>query len=46
MCVNTEWGGFGDDGVMDFARTKYDKELDKNSINVGKQLYLNFKKNF
>lgn len=38
MCVNTEWGGFGDDGAMDFIRTKYDKQLDENSINVGKQL--------
>ena len=38
MCVNTEWGAFGDDGVMDFVRTKYDQQLDKNSINVGRQL--------
>jgi hexokinase len=38
MCVNTEWGGFGDDGAMDFARTKYDKVQDENSINVGQQL--------
>ena len=39
MCVNTEWGGFGDDGALDFMRTKYDKTLDQNTINVGKQLY-------
>ncbi|KAI1718064.1 hexokinase domain-containing protein [Ditylenchus destructor] len=38
MCINTEWGGFGDDGGMDFARTKYDRILDENSINPGKQL--------
>ncbi|CAD5206688.1 unnamed protein product [Bursaphelenchus okinawaensis] len=39
MCVNTEWGGFGDDGKMDFIRTKYDKCLDDKTINPGKQLY-------
>lgn len=39
MCVNTEWGGFGDDGKLDFMRTKYDKTLDENTINAGKQLY-------
>ncbi|KAI6207697.1 hypothetical protein M3Y96_00036400 [Aphelenchoides besseyi] len=39
MCVNTEWGGFGDDGVLDFMRTKYDRALDEKTINVGKQLY-------
>lgn len=38
MCVNTEWGGFGDDGAMDFIRTKYDYTQDENSINGGKQL--------
>lgn len=38
MCVNTEWGGFGDDGATDFARTKYDRILDENTINPGKQL--------
>lgn len=39
MCVNTEWGGFGDDGALDFMRTQYDKSLDAKTINVGKQLY-------
>ncbi|KAH7728436.1 hexokinase [Aphelenchoides avenae] len=39
MCINTEWGGFGDDGATDFARTKYDRILDENTINPGKQLY-------
>lgn len=38
MCINTEWGGFGDDGSMDFVLTKYDHFLDENSINPGKQL--------
>ncbi|KAI6241193.1 hypothetical protein M3Y99_00342600 [Aphelenchoides fujianensis] len=39
MCVNTEWGGFGDDGVLEFMRTKYDHSLDAKTINPGKQLY-------
>lgn len=38
MCINTEWGGFGDDGVMDFVRTPYDKLLDQTTINAGKHL--------
>jgi hexokinase len=39
MCVNTEWGGFGDDGKLDEFRTKYDKIVDDNSINKGQQLF-------
>uniref|UniRef100_A0AC35UA23 Phosphotransferase n=1 Tax=Rhabditophanes sp. KR3021 TaxID=114890 RepID=A0AC35UA23_9BILA len=39
MCVNTEWGGFGDDGSMDFIRTVFDETVDKGSINQGKQLF-------
>ncbi|KAI6237660.1 hypothetical protein M3Y95_00288800 [Aphelenchoides besseyi] len=39
MIVNTEWGAFGDDGALDFVRTKYDKWLDKTTINPGRQLF-------
>lgn len=39
MCVNTEWGAMGDDGSLDFIRTKYDCQLDKNSINPSAQMY-------
>ncbi|KAK0425979.1 hypothetical protein QR680_009484 [Steinernema hermaphroditum] len=39
MIVNTEWGGFGDDGAMDFIRTKFDEGVDACTINPGKQLY-------
>ncbi|KAI6185453.1 Phosphotransferase [Aphelenchoides besseyi] len=39
MIVNTEWGAFGDDGALDFVRTKYDKLLDKATINPGRQLF-------
>ncbi|XP_074780312.1 hexokinase HKDC1-like isoform X6 [Athene noctua] len=37
MCINTEWGGFGDNGCIDNIRTKYDKEVDEGSLNPGKQ---------
>lgn len=38
VIVNTEWGAFGDNGVLDFIRTQDDQEVDQNSLNVGKQL--------
>lgn len=38
MLINTEWGAFGDDGVTDFIRTDYDREIDEFSVNRGKQL--------
>nr|XP_036858397.1 hexokinase HKDC1 isoform X1 [Manis javanica] len=37
MCINTEWGGFGDNGCIDDIRTQYDKEVDEGSLNPGKQ---------
>ncbi|XP_042552326.1 hexokinase HKDC1 [Dipodomys spectabilis] len=39
MCINTEWGGFGDNGCIDHIRTQYDKEVDEGSLNPGKQRY-------
>ncbi|XP_038559115.1 hexokinase-2-like [Micropterus salmoides] len=39
MCVNTEWGAFGDDGALDDLRTDIDKEIDAGSLNPGKQLF-------
>ncbi|XP_042313433.1 hexokinase HKDC1 isoform X1 [Sceloporus undulatus] len=39
MCINTEWGGFGDNGCIDELRTIYDKEVDEGSLNPGKQRY-------
>ncbi|KAF5273061.1 hypothetical protein FQR65_LT04803 [Abscondita terminalis] len=39
VLVNTEWGAFGDDGALDFVRSEYDREVDRNSINPGKQLH-------
>nr|XP_019587267.1 PREDICTED: putative hexokinase HKDC1 [Rhinolophus sinicus] len=39
MCINTEWGGFGDNGCIDDIQTQYDKEVDEGSLNPGKQRY-------
>lgn len=38
MCVNMEWGAFGDDGALDDIRTEFDREIDAGSLNPGKQL--------
>ncbi|XP_035522916.1 hexokinase-2-like [Morone saxatilis] len=35
MCINTEWGGFGDDGSLQDILTEFDKVVDKMSINPG-----------
>lgn len=37
MCVNMEWGAFGDNGCLDDIRTTYDQAVDENSLNEGKQ---------
>ncbi|KAH8294215.1 hypothetical protein KR054_009529 [Drosophila jambulina] len=39
MIINTEWGAFGDNGVLEFVRTSYDREIDKETPNPGKQTY-------
>lgn len=39
MCINMEWGAFGDDGALDDVRNEYDREVDLKSLNRGKQLY-------
>lgn len=35
MCINTEWGGFGDDGCLKDILTEFDVVVDKTSINPG-----------
>ena len=37
MCVNMEWGAFGDNGCLDDMRTEYDRAVDDLSLNPGKQ---------
>ncbi|KAM9408302.1 hexokinase HKDC1-like [Pholidichthys leucotaenia] len=39
MCVNTEWGGFGDDGALDDFLTEFDRNVDAASSNPGKQIF-------
>eukprot|EP00092_Neocalanus_flemingeri_P034173 GFUD01037166.1.p1 GENE.GFUD01037166.1~~GFUD01037166.1.p1 ORF type:complete len:544 (+),score=125.53 GFUD01037166.1:103-1734(+) len=39
VVVNTEWGAFGDNGELDFVRTKWDEEVDAMSLNPGKQTF-------
>merc|ERR1712183_671256 len=39
MCINMEWGAFGDDGVLDDFRNEYDRHVDNASINAGRQLF-------
>lgn len=40
VIVNTEWGAFGDNGVLDFVRTDWDDEVNTYSLNKGRQLYV------
>lgn len=39
MCINTEWGGFGDDGSLEDILTEFDKVVDKTSINPGVHIF-------
>jgi len=39
MIINTEWGAFGNNGELDFIFTRWDAEVDKGSINPGKQIF-------
>ncbi|XP_054892320.1 hexokinase HKDC1 isoform X2 [Poeciliopsis prolifica] len=39
MCVNTEWGGLGDDRCLEDIITPYDAEVDIHSVNPGKQRF-------
>ena len=39
MVINTEWGAFGDNGELNFIKTKWDECVDELSVNPGKQIY-------
>lgn len=39
VVINTEWGAFGDNGCLEHVRTDHDRNVDKESINPGRQLY-------
>ena len=38
VIINTEWGAFGNTGSLEIIRTSYDHELDRHSLNQGKQV--------
>lgn len=40
MCVNMEWGAFGDSGCLDDIRTEFDVAVDELSLNPGKQRWV------
>ena len=35
VVIDIEWGAFGDNGVLDFIKTEFDREVDRNSLLVG-----------
>lgn len=35
MCINTEWGGFGDNGSLSDIQTEFDITVDEASVNPG-----------
>ncbi|KAM4749480.1 hexokinase-3 isoform 1-T2 [Rhinophrynus dorsalis] len=39
MCVNMEWGAFGDNGCLEDITTSFDQDVDEFSINPGKQRF-------
>ncbi|NXE91908.1 HXK3 protein, partial [Menura novaehollandiae] len=39
MCINMEWGAFGDNGCLDHIFTHFDRIVDANTINPGKQRF-------
>nr|XP_020646499.1 hexokinase-3 [Pogona vitticeps] len=39
MCINMEWGAFGDDGCLESYMTPFDVKVDAESINAGQQRY-------
>ena len=32
VIIDVEWGAFGDNGVLDFIKTEFDRENDANSL--------------
>ncbi|XP_066053175.1 hexokinase-3 isoform X2 [Chamaea fasciata] len=39
MCINMEWGAFGDNGCLDHLFTHFDHVVDESTINPGKQRF-------
>jgi len=32
VIIDIEWGAFGDNGILDFIKTDYDRKVDDNSL--------------
>ncbi|XP_050817720.1 hexokinase-3 isoform X2 [Gopherus flavomarginatus] len=39
MCINMEWGAFGDNGCLDTFFTPFDRQVDEASLNPGRQRF-------
>ncbi|NXD30637.1 HXK2 protein, partial [Spelaeornis formosus] len=39
MCINMEWGAFGDNGCLDHIFTHFDNVVDASTVNPGKQRF-------
>ncbi|XP_053893321.1 hexokinase-3 isoform X2 [Malaclemys terrapin pileata] len=39
MCINMEWGAFGDNGCLDAFFTPFDRQVDEVSLNPGRQRF-------
>ncbi|BHF64327.1 hypothetical protein SprV_0200733000 [Sparganum proliferum] len=39
VVINTEWGAFGEHGCINEFLTEFDKQIDKDSLNPGKQVF-------
>ncbi|XP_055916578.1 hexokinase type 2-like [Eupeodes corollae] len=39
VIINTEFGAFGESGMLDFVRSEYDRFVDQGSMNPGRQIY-------
>ncbi|XP_055838673.1 hexokinase type 2-like [Episyrphus balteatus] len=39
VIINTEFGAFGESGMLDFVRSEYDRFVDQASMNPGRQIY-------
>lgn len=42
MIVDIEWGAFGDNGVLDFMKTQWDRAVDDQSLLVHSYTYVPF----
>ncbi|KAI0989923.1 hypothetical protein GJ496_005054 [Pomphorhynchus laevis] len=39
VIINTEWGALGSSGCLDWIMTSFDREVDRSSVNPGRQIF-------